>query len=496
MASGSGSPAWRTSYLYPDNASQTSSLANTPQQARRPSDRPGLTRSVSASSHLSAPYPHDKRSLSRSTSRSSSFFEPDLTNEDILEAMKRRNDRDRAKLEQADSLFLQRNASSSDVATEDGRQGDGFDEDSGFSRAAYPKMGFKGSTSVSDISDYSISPSASLRALGHNKHTLASELDGLWDNAVSLHSREATDQTLHPATESRIVRTAGRAASAYGDESNDDHGEETASEDDTGPMRGGAPDAETYEALERALADIPISWADDEGKLGARPRLLRDVPHGQEPSGVKQAHTHQGSLHWAYDDSEDSNEENDPWRDEGKGPLQVESREMVEMREQAEQRASKRRLRLIELAKELNKEVEEEDIEEGLRRRMIALRCLGDEDEDVALTPKAFGHDFDDFEQIETPRLTGTDRLDYYPVSRTARYHPSMVATRIKTTSQGYLQAWLLWTRFLTVLAVAVAFSLWRGPKESLGLRRLPHKKSMDLTRAVSPAKRYRTKTT
>lgn len=252
----------------------------------------------------------------------------------------------------------------------------------------------------------------------------------------------------------------------------------------------GAPNAESYEALERALADLPVEWDDDDPARVQR-TLLRDIEAANEgaPKGPR---TQQGSLTWVYHDSEsEENDENDPWKEEGRGHLALESREQVDARETAEQRVARRRRRLQELAEELHRADEQgntmEDDARLFKRRLEALRSLGSERDLVrtGATKGSQGADEEggedeeadaesDFEHLDTKRKLGSRGTDYWPVSFRARYHPTVVAMRVKTTSQTYIKMIVLWTRFLTVLAVAVAFSLWKGPKEGLGLRRLP----------------------
>jgi len=146
---------------------------------------------------------------------------------------------------------------------------------------------------------------------------------------------------------------------------------------------------------------------------------------------------------------------------------------------------ARRRRRLQELAEELHRAEDQANTMENddklFRRRMQALRSLGSEREltlagtnNAALDGPNEEDDDSDFEQVSTTRRLGSRGTDYWPVSLRARYHPAIVAMRVKTTSQEYINFVVLWSRFLMVLAVAVAFSLWRGPKDALGLRRLP----------------------
>ena len=337
------------------------------------------------------------------------------------------------------------------------------------------------------------SPSDSMRILGHRHHSLASELGNLWPREENLHQEAyCADDNNHATTSTDVpnddliqhdITSMPRHSSSPTRFSRSNNEDVVIDEHIIlSLMPPGPPNAEAYEDLERALSELPITWEDDNSAALHR-TLVRDIDAGEQAS--RNAKTSQAGLSWAYDDSEEDNEENDPWKEEGKGTMALESREMVEQREKADDRAERRRRRLQELAEEMMREEEDEEDEHAManmtRKTLSALRRLNldrpkpkpDED-DRRADDRLAEEDAADYEYLNTTRRPGSRGTDYWPVSLRARYHPAMLAQRAKATSQEYFTMVLLWTKFLTVLAVAVIFSIWKGPKAGLGLRRLP----------------------
>jgi hypothetical protein len=235
----------------------------------------------------------------------------------------------------------------------------------------------------------------------------------------------------------------------------------------------GPPDAESYEAMERALFDMPVEWADDDASVVQR-SLLRDVPDG---SSGKRAPTRQGGLEWAYEDPEEQSSDHDPWKDENgnKDQLGLESREMIEFRQRVDEKSERRRKRIQQLAEELLQDERDEAL--LAEKTLVALRRVGS---DRSISGSDDGGDgrsessgSGEYEHVNTDRRSGSTGTDYWPISTRARYAPNMVAKRVAVTSQEYVNMCLLWTKFIAVLGVAVAVSVWRGPKEGLGSARL-----------------------
>lgn len=513
-------------------------LAESPSRLAPPAG--SLQRSSSGSTRLSvSPSRSIKPSLSRSASNVSEFFEHDgwereqtlaqQAEPNLLESLRQRSNADRDLLRRSQHLLDQDDILSIGETSEDWRRMYDF------------KTSISPSTSFDAISRESISPSISLKKLGHGRHTLASELGALWTET------DTKEKCAEPSTEAKsdgtVVLNTSLASTAPAlialvtkdrkspivkrglAEDQEDEDDEYRSLLSSSP-----PNAESYDSLQLALHDLPITWADD--LILPRPRLaIKDVERRLERSSfARQADT--SHLGWTYDDPEDSNSDHDPWKEEEEASsraktmsqLAVECREAVEAREKADERAARRRRRLQELAREMMADDAEEDdeeySEESWEKKMRALRRLGSESSLEAMDKEAtlaegsndqqqqlmlrdaaggdngqgdsFGHSraaTEGFELVGTTRQAGARGTDYWPILLRARYAPSMVAMRARTTTLEYANFVLLWTRFLVVLAVAVAFSLWRGPKIGLGLTgpRSPPRKARQASPKTSP---------
>ncbi|GAA6064772.1 hypothetical protein JCM10212_006321 [Sporobolomyces blumeae] len=64
-------------------------------------------------------------------------------------------------------------------------------------------------------------------------------------------------------------------------------------------------------------------------------------------------------------------------------------------------------------------------------------------------------------------RLSSTD---YYPLTLRARYHPKMLANMMKDSAIRHVITLVTWVRLFVVLAMAVGFAVWQGPRKTLGL--------------------------
>ena len=420
---------------------------------------------------------------------------------DIFEAMKRGAAADQSLLRRSQHLLR------IDRRPEEQEDTDAPEETSADWQRLYKlKLGLQSEPSVSTSEDdqsilHGLSPSNSLRVLGHGQHTLASELDGLWRGSTSsaatavLQSRETPEKT-----------TSGMALAIVHHAGNPSREQEAYDADHGLAMPAGPPNAESYDAMQASLCDLPITWADDEHHVSL-PLLLKDVANhdGLGKTGAGQAKQtgsagHHGSLNWVYDDTSDGSDENDPWREEEEArrrgaSLAIESGRDVNLREQADDKAARRRERLQELARAIAKDDTELggqdayiDSSAYLDKRLAALRTIGSDDElrkldsgkqiqlivqssNTGLAPSSSSSSLTEYHQVSSDtRAPGSAGTDYWPVDLRARYAPAMLAMRIQTSSKEYLNLILLWSRFLVVLAVAVAFSLWRGPKAALGL--------------------------
>ena len=454
--------------------------------------------------------------LPRSSSAASSFFQSDdweareatrraaaVGGEaDIFEAMKRGAAADQSLLRRSQHLL------GVNTRPEEQEHTDQPEETSADWRRLYNfKLGLATASSVAASDDdqsilHGLSPSNSLRVLGHGQHTLASELDGLWRGSTSsdVTTVPQSHETLEQPGSGMTLAIVHHAKSASSEPEPYDTDHEAA-------MPVGPPDAESYDALQASLYDVPITWADDEYR-GSRLLLLKDVANHNGLGSTGAGHARQtgsagrhGSLNWVYDDTSDGSDENDPWREEEEAKIRpglaIESSQDVGARQQADDKAARRRQRLQELARAISRdenELEDQDQDANtnsdgyLEKRLAALRTIGSDEElrkldaakqmqliahpsDAELAPSSSSSSLTEYHQVSSDtRAPGSAGTDYWPVDLRARYAPSMVAMRIQTSSKEYLNLILLWSRFLVVLAVAVAFSLWCGPKAAFGL--------------------------
>ncbi|GAA6010844.1 hypothetical protein JCM11491_004562 [Sporobolomyces phaffii] len=138
---------------------------------------------------------------------------------------------------------------------------------------------------------------------------------------------------------------------------------------------------------------------------------------------------------------------------------------------------------------------DEDDMSTPVARRTLALRRLGleassrhtsrmftqprqdesaatqapDDDEDV-------NDDCDDAASIVSSNYDLVDPRDnlasndYYPVTLRARYHPRMLTSMMRDSAVRHVVTLITWLRFLVVLAMALSFAVWQGPRKTLGL--------------------------
>ena len=471
----------RFSSLYSNNAplptlyrsaSARSSRTNTPEKSGD-SLHSHRSRSVSLSSLAFSP---SGTPSSRSAAFSGNFFVCDL--EDIgdrgmVTASSRRHDGN------TDEFTASKSAHERE-ARRPSQADDSVDEEQ-----SHSMYGLSPSRSRHHTYSHPISPSDSLRISGHNRHSLASELGTLYavTNATE-PDQQAEFARRHSPTRIDNLQSSQDAIrlSVLPETSRHSPNAETSKRDCMHDedehifgslMKAGPPNAEAYEELERALSELPITWADDDCAV-VRRAIVRDIEIAEQTLSTGPKVSQEG-LSWAYVDTEEDTEDNDPWKEEGKGSLALEDKDAVEMRMRADHKADRRRRRLQELAEEMMREEEDLAFEDVTRRGLIALRHQSLERSDAeGGDGEALGSEGSECEELNTSRRLGASGTDYWPVSVRARYHPAMVVQRVRVTSQEYFTVCLLWMKFLAVLAIAVLYSVWRGPKTGLGLRRLP----------------------
>ncbi|GAA5967907.1 hypothetical protein JCM21900_000742 [Sporobolomyces salmonicolor] len=111
-----------------------------------------------------------------------------------------------------------------------------------------------------------------------------------------------------------------------------------------------------------------------------------------------------------------------------------------------------------------------------LSRRALALRRLGLE---ASSRHGTSANDWDESDDASSVILSDYDLVDgidghkgtdYYPLTLRARYHPRMLATMMTDSAVRHLITMVTWVHLFIVLTVAIGFSLWQGPKKTLGL--------------------------
>lgn len=317
---------------------------------------------------------------------------------------------------------------------------------------------------------------------GH--HSLASEMgiDNTSPDTLSLDTPEDTCELSHFAATStsnvlhkyglegrdlgiRASRSSSTRSLVPAHRSGDlEHHDEE--EDNLGGlMPEGPADAQSYDDLQATLEDLAVRWEDDLVAIrGGGMMRIEGAPASRPPERPIPT--------WGYEDGDSDNSDNDPWKEETERHHSIESSEQVQAREKAEARSLQRRRRLEELAREMLED-EESDSSQRIEDK-LALVKVESNDSEVAIveTTVRRGHSLSqtssDYEQVEIEEDAAG--ADYWPVAYRARYSPAVVAMRVQKTSQEYLNMCLLWTRFLAVLAVAVVFSIWRGPEAGLGV--------------------------
>lgn len=318
----------------------------------------------------------------------------------------------------------------------------------------------------------------------YRHHSLASEIGSQWYSPPRNQHKKSEVVTpidvASEAVETRFERLPRRdpiyetlvthSTSAHplkGANKDFDTNSDNEEDDLSGLVPDGPADAQTYDDLQAHLQDVAVRWEDDlyAGECRARKRISGPESPKAERFSV---------IPWVYEDAESDNSDNDPWKEESHAQQAIESATQVQIREKAEARTLRRRRRLEQLARQL---VDDDDSIASLSTNdRLALVRISSNDSDgsqagkLSLT-RSSSRESLDYEDVEHAEIAEYGDTDYWPISYKARYSPNVVAMRVQKTSQEYLNLCLLWTKFLAILAVAVIFSIWRGPEAGLGVR-------------------------
>ncbi|KAI5478781.1 hypothetical protein MNV49_004607 [Pseudohyphozyma bogoriensis] len=240
-----------------------------------------------------------------------------------------------------------------------------------------------------------------------------------------------------------------------------------------GSLRHQPPDNDVYEHLCEAVSNFPVTWEDE------------SIPSPPRPS-----HMLLKTLTWTKESEENFMGEGNYPEDVSFGVGQIESREAVELREEYARNEQKRkkwgRIRRRRYTKGKvkwkgkGKESEEQQETSGMSRRELALQRLGlsvdgdeferysdeDGDEGSESGRSDMSSNYDYLNSGEYDRK-GTD---YYPLTLRARYHPRMIASRATNKAIQHAVNFVTYIRFFVILAMALVYALWQGPKKTLGV--------------------------
>ncbi|SCZ92641.1 BZ3500_MvSof-1268-A1-R1_Chr5-2g08059 [Microbotryum saponariae] len=312
--------------------------------------------------------------------------------------------------------------------------------------------------------------------------------DDVGDDAEEELTNGSSHETSRPTPQRHLQHPSNRTIGQFGDPYY------SPPEDTSRPLvpRGllrysGPPENADYDNLDRAASELPAAW-EDEG-YGRDP----PAPHGLGRVGGR-------LLEWVEGGNDEFADEEKLWsrypeEEEDIDPqmARLESREDVEAKSlhslsssllrRRHRRSAKHRSRAGSLKRsrvvssrfrDVFNQEEPTDEEERLTRRQVALRRMGLE-EDLEYSEEGSqcdDYDSGDDESIMTDYEVLDRRArqgDYYPVSLRARYAPKMVIARITDKAMQHLVELVTYLRFFALLAMAVTFALWQGPKRALG---------------------------
>ncbi|BGP22102.1 hypothetical protein Rt10032_c18g5942 [Rhodotorula toruloides] len=204
----------------------------------------------------------------------------------------------------------------------------------------------------------------------------------------------------------------------------------------------GYPDAETYDELEKAAANLMPAWEDEHALPSGKSRRRKALPSYMSAKGksaeyreYERSTAGRSTAVVLYPDRIQSDE------DDFEPP-----------------RSSRRWHALRRLQREAS----------SMRGKLTSRRR-------PALDSSEAEYDSDDFESdisSDYDHLNHSLRRssDYYPLSVRARYHPRMVVARMTDTVVQKIVSFVTWIRFLVILGMAIVFAVWQGPQKTLGI--------------------------
>lgn len=372
----------------------------------------------------------------------------------------------------------------------------------------------------SEDGDHSLRLKASTAQIGRRKTSLSKQT---WAEEDREESEE--DDQNHTPSPTRPPTRVGHSGLQLTVHSKSD--DESQSYLETSRFENSMNDMESYDELQRAVAELPVAWADDD-EAGGPPEtmlLITDTKKRDE-KGLK-CETNE----WVYEvedsDSEERDqrkkEENDPWKSTRYPSSRISNQAHLNLEkyrrhyrallgqgpnrplpsssdEEADERSTVSNSPTIGQSSSDTtgtsggpSQVRSPRIKPTKRkvsRRERALRRLGmegvigeksfstsegeaegeseeSEDEGESLEEDS---SWDYIDQIDhESRSQGSRGTDYYPIALQARNTPGMIATRLQVTSQGWRTFVYQWVKLVGVIGFAVSWAVWQGPKRMMG---------------------------
>lgn len=264
---------------------------------------------------------------------------------------------------------------------------------------------------------------------------------------------------------------------------------------------------QSYDELQRAVADLPVAWADEDDEESNSHLVITD--HGPQRPRKRESGV------WVYEaeaDDDQGADAEDPWttthyassaRPRPSGMPTAPSHAELLRRHRLLMARSPMRPARAEDAGSSGHSTESNSTTVGKQssdasatadlsssrspgprsRRERALRRLGMEDQlsesgdssgsGSGTEDESEGEEESTWGYIDTTdydaRVQGASGTDYYPIAMRARHAPAMVATRLQVTGTGWRAFVYQWAKLVGVLGLAAGWAVWQGPKHVLG---------------------------
>ncbi|CAH7687455.1 hypothetical protein PPACK8108_LOCUS22237 [Phakopsora pachyrhizi] len=304
--------------------------------------------------------------------------------------------------------------------------------------------------------------------------------------------------------------------------------QETLSENSLRAPNSARSSQQSYAELQRAVAELPVIWADDDDEEGALKRddfkssasvtrkrdstgwlyehaadynqfeawstsptshraTLSVMPDGRFKSGVQESPTGMtinplknfGKTERAYSEEEEGEEEEEEEEEEERSSTVSSSTTTVgnenslsDSGTSRQNQASRQQVimsRREQALRRLGIPVDTSDSSNSTNNRAAQLATeLEEEEEEEEVLNDNDEEDEEDWKYIDSMdhdnKPQGSRGTDYYPVSTIKRNAPGMVIQRVKVESSQMKVFVSEWAKLVTVVGFAVGWALWQGP--------------------------------